>query len=839
MVNGEWRPELGNWNCGLRHWVLVPSWSAPFRRTGIREQDMLDRIHISEDREWRPELGNWNCGSRLGCLCPHGRHRSDAPVSGNKTCYTEFTSAKTVSASNVATVPTEGYRGSGRHPAVVAVVGFIPPAFRPTTPTKPHCATAQHQLSDSCRHILAIRTPDQSTTAQTLRALCRTGADESCNPMPPSGRRPEPLPFLLYAMASLKRKKTIWEPFHCKDNIVYRTPMAETLEKANFPPIWQSACPADAEDLWGAEWDDICSLFDDVDGRFDSTSSTKPEPRDGGPDMDGLVAKQLDQIGRSVREVYNTAVRGEEVEDSWWPGVDVYSGDRDNVLKYLWGSDAVGSKDKKARDRAKLKLGKLLGEVEKLLGVDFLRGSDEAAAKFTTSTLLTALRKLIAASELLGWEVLLPSDYTALEAECSEWTPDKNQEFFDGLTPQAQKHEKIARSLGWMMRMLRNKGSKSKAALYEVEQDLEEYVLAGCKFVHIGMVPTAYELTDRRGAALADSWPERLQAKLADVAAADVVLFAEELRTISSKLWRGGERGLQEWLDGGDDLGVEHHAKLSEEQLDTLLGMQDGWSPVLRRHVAKDAGYYIPGKDEAIPNVTVPVKLRHHQRVAVAAIYQKIINTHNFSTWPAKPKSLPLNALLALHENWGSVPGSGLSDTVGLGKTWTMVLVVAVYIVLYEFQQNESQQNIQAQGPRPGLLTPDADGNWTFGTCKAIPDVPHIIVVPNSLLAQWKLQLERIFVAPAVTIIVVDPKKKKWKESMTVSDNVPKHRRIYLISITTMECGTRMPKPGVSATNNVFGMSYGVLLIDELHELRTGGKNHAAVSALVSASIVK
>jgi hypothetical protein len=605
----------------------------------------------------------------------------------------------------------------------------------------------------------------------------------------------------------------------------------------------------------------------------------------------------LDQIGRSVREVYNTAVRCEEVDNSWWPGVDNFSGDRDNVLKYLWGSDAVGSvgasdplklwwgntlsrlieKDKKARDRAKPKLGKLLGEVEKLLGVDFLRGSDEAAAKFSTSTLLTALRKLIAASELLGWEVLRPNDYTALEAECSEWTPDKNQVFFDGLTPQAQKHEKIARSLGWMMRMLRNKGSKSKAALYEVEEDLEEYILAGCKFVHIGMVPTAYELTDQRGAALADSWPERLQAKLADVAAADVVLFAEELRTFASE-WQqrahlplaqdflqtlaGGERGLQEWLDGGDDLGVEHHAKLSEEQLDTLLGMQDGWSPVLRRHVAKEPGYYIPGKDEAIPDVTVPVKLRHHQRVAVAAIYQKIINTQNFSTWPAKPKSLPSNALLALHGNWGSVGGSSLSDTVGLGKTWTMVLVVAVYIVLYEFQHNESQQNIQVQGPRPGLLAPDANGNWTFGTCKAIPDVPHIIVVPNSLLAQWKLQLERIFVAPAVTIIVVDPKKKKWKESMTVSDNVPKHRRIYLISITVstgccriLLCvltglqtlirmaddgvRDRMPKPGVSATNNVFGMSYGVLLIDELHELRTGGKNHAAVSALVSASIVK
>jgi hypothetical protein len=123
--------------------------------------------------------------------------------------------------------------------------------------------------------------------------------------MPPSPRRPEPLPFLLYAVASLKPKKTIWEPFHGEDNIVYRTPVAETLEKANFPPIWQSACPADAEGLWGTEWDDICSLFDDEDGRFDSTWTTdelkkldfKPLPtlvneartQRWGPDMDGLV----------------------------------------------------------------------------------------------------------------------------------------------------------------------------------------------------------------------------------------------------------------------------------------------------------------------------------------------------------------------------------------------------------------------------------------------------------------------------------------------------------------------------------------------------------------------
>ncbi|KAJ7874521.1 hypothetical protein B0H14DRAFT_3131012 [Mycena olivaceomarginata] len=302
--------RIGELELWFAPWVLVPSWSAPFRRTGIREQDMLDRIHIGED---------------------------------------QFTLAKTVSASSVGTVPTEGYRGSGRHPAVVAVVGFIPPAFRPTHPNetplrnssapavglvpthsrhsharpKHYCTGAQSTLSDRCRRIL--QTPSGTTPPQAkvpASTPFRQAAhgfmfyrhadnDFHASPrqqalisqMPPSGRRPEPLPFLLYAVASLKPKKTIWEPFHGEDNIVYRTPVAETLEKANFPPIWQSACPADAEGLWGGEWDDICSLFDDEDGRFESTwttddlknwtskrfqsSSSKPKPRDGVPTWTG------------------------------------------------------------------------------------------------------------------------------------------------------------------------------------------------------------------------------------------------------------------------------------------------------------------------------------------------------------------------------------------------------------------------------------------------------------------------------------------------------------------------------------------------------------------------
>ncbi|KAJ7318065.1 hypothetical protein DFH08DRAFT_820088 [Mycena albidolilacea] len=429
--------------------------------------------------------------------------------------------------------------------------------------------------------------------------------------MPPRQNCPKPLPFLLYATLSLKSKQLIWEPFHSEDNTVYHTPVSETLEKANFP---QS-------------------------GSLPAHQRLKASGGQTGTQfaLSLMVAKQLDQLSRGVQEVYNTAIRGAKVSAQWWLSVDTYSGDRNQVLKYLWGNNVFRMKDKKARDQARPKLEKLLREVEKLLGADSLKGSDKAASKFSTSMFLTALRKLTTASKLLGWEVLLPTDYTALEAACPNWTPDKNQAFFDSLTPQAQTHKK-------------NKGSKAQAVLYDVEEDLKEYVLAGY------------------------------------VVAADVMLFAEELYTFATewqqwehvpltedilKMLAGGENGLQEWLDGGDDLGVEHHAKLTDIQLE----MQDGYSPV-----AKDPAFYQPRKDEPIDSKIVPLKLCHHQRVAVAVIYQKIINTQNFLMWPAKPRNLPGNALLALHKNWVSVLGCGVWDTVSLGKTWMMVLVIVVSV---------------------------------------------------------------------------------------------------------------------------------------------------------------
>ncbi|KAJ7699085.1 hypothetical protein B0H14DRAFT_2649313 [Mycena olivaceomarginata] len=220
--------------------------------------------------------------------------------------------------------------------------------------------------------------------------------------MPPHQSRPEALPFLLYAGLPLKSKTSIWEPFHGQDNTVYRTPVLETLEKAKFPPVWKPACPEETnEDLKKLNFKDLSKLVEEA------------KHRKWGPDMDDLVAKQLDQLSRGVREVYNIAVCGAEVSAQWWPSVDTYSVGPSEPLKLWWGNilSRIIEKDKKARDRARPKLEKLVREVEKLLGANFLKGSDEAATKFSTSMFLTALRKLTTASELLGWEALLPTDY--------------------------------------------------------------------------------------------------------------------------------------------------------------------------------------------------------------------------------------------------------------------------------------------------------------------------------------------------------------------------------------------------------------------------------------------
>lgn len=315
------------------------------------------------------------------------------------------------------------------------------------------------------------------------------------------------------------------------------------------------------------------------------------------------------------------------------------------------------------------------------------------------------------------------------------------------------------------------------------------------------MIPTASDLpTDQRGQALADSWSDRHREQVERLEAADMELFHDEIQAFVDdwqgrdhsaidenvmRLLTGGdpERGLSDWLDGGEDLGVESIRKLTLEQLEEMLGSTDGRFPTFRKHVAKEWKDYEDEKDVEILGKTTVFTLRHHQLVAIVAILQRAVNPPPgaLSRWPPKQPNVTDASPLALREHWGSLPGHWLADTVGLGKTWTGAGLIAAYMNLYTFSTGGGEGR-----PMPRILGTE---KFKFGPCDEIPNAAHIIVVPGSLLSQWGDQLKRVYRSNAVAIKVIRPAKKHWEKDMEVSPNVAPVNTIFVIGLTVGKRG--------------------------------------------------
>ncbi|KAJ7204551.1 hypothetical protein B0H12DRAFT_1243627 [Mycena haematopus] len=135
-------------------------------------------------------------------------------------------------------------------------------------------------------------------------------------------------------------------------------------------------------------------------------------------------------------------------------------------------------------------------------------GSD-AVTKFSSKQCIAAIRILSSCLKGLSWQILDPSDIGKLTQRMESMTSDDFRRFFAGLSTEAQRHERVACTLGWMARMMAIVKSRSKLAV-SIEIELELHAQAGCN-------------------ELADHWPEQYRNRLKDVSAADVEQFHEEL----------------------------------------------------------------------------------------------------------------------------------------------------------------------------------------------------------------------------------------------------------------------------------------------------------------------
>ncbi|KAM6500021.1 hypothetical protein JOM56_003035, partial [Amanita muscaria] len=112
------------------------------------------------------------------------------------------------------------------------------------------------------------------------------------------------------------------------------------------------------------------------------------------------------------------------------------------------------------------------------------------------------------------------------------------------------------------------------------------------------------------------------------------------------------------------------------------------------------------------------LSLLWHQLVGVASLATK--------AWGPDARHAPFGILLA--------------DEVGVGKTAQVMAFIALLQLVHQCELNGQQ--------RPPLLK-----TWpSFMGKGKVPDAPHAIIVPNSLVDQWRRELKCFFKPGAIDI---------------------------------------------------------------------------------------
>ncbi|KAJ7026326.1 hypothetical protein C8F04DRAFT_1190644 [Mycena alexandri] len=265
------------------------------------------------------------------------------------------------------------------------------------------------------------------------------------------------------------------------------------------------------------------------------------------------------KFGKSDAETF---FAGEAVKHRWLTILDTLWGYI--MLKYVKRAKATAGRQQNKYDT-------LFKKIMGLLGENFLMGLDNATKKFTPWECIQVIKLLRQCSETLDWEVLTKDKIKQLATPLAPVTPESIAAFNSLLTGPAKKHEYIARF-----------------KVTDIEVGIQAYQCEGYQ----------------RGQALADLWSFSRQ----DPSGRNHTAIDEDVMQLLTG--SDPERGLSDWLDGGEDLG----------------------------HIVKEWKDYKDEKDVEIPGKTMVFTLWHHQLVAIVTILQRAVNPPalSLSHWPPK-----------------------------------------------------------------------------------------------------------------------------------------------------------------------------------------------------------
>ncbi|KAF5370979.1 hypothetical protein D9615_010044 [Tricholomella constricta] len=280
----------------------------------------------------------------------------------------------------------------------------------------------------------------------------------------------------------------------------------------------------------------------------------------------------------------------------------------------------------------------------------------------------------------------------------------------------------------------------------------------------------------------------------------------------------------QQLNDCGGDFGMELEAKMTPASLALSLGFKTGLPPSF--NLLRDRSGISPWDDpltfadpkaDPLPCNLSKLCLHWHQLAGVHSIVRSIF------TEVADPSH---------------TTGVLVGDEVGLGKTAQAISTIAFLMQVIRLQETKRKL--------PRLIAK----RCYLGGSDNIPSLPHLILCPGTLIAQWVSELKVLLRPKSVDIFVYESQsdsRQFWSSSSAFQQSKHKpHNRIVVMSHSALfndmnslhqnlkkkKGGPRpwdIPSPKGPLTETIFEQHFLTTIVDEAHHMRNIGKRHSAV----------
>ncbi|GLB36948.1 putative aortic smooth muscle cell differentiation [Lyophyllum shimeji] len=288
-------------------------------------------------------------------------------------------------------------------------------------------------------------------------------------------------------------------------------------------------------------------------------------------------------------------------------------------------------------------------------------------------------------------------------------------------------------------------------------------------------------------------------------------------------------------LNGVDgDFGMELEAKMSPASLAISLGFRTGLPPSFNRYRHRsgitpwdDPQLFTKVNPDDIPEYLSKLRLHWHQLSGLHSIARSVFSREIVDAF---------------------IAGILIGDGVGLGKSAQAILFITLLMqVLYCQERNRKLPRIIEEYP------------YLAGKEK-IPSLPHLIVCPGTLVAQWVNEIKTFLVPRGVDIFVYDSQTNAaefWGPDGPLARSKHKpHNRIVVashsalfrdMSDTHVESKKAKrtarpwdsPKAKRSLDRTIFGHQFLTVIVDEAHNMRNAGRKHTAALRLLQQATVR